>query len=105
MARQIITLRYASKCADCGTPLAVGDKGRYYGRGITYGVDCHPQRNGNGTTPAKPKRVTKVQMREQLEIQGRATAQRLIDEYNDTRDQLVHLEELNARAAWLHESN
>ena len=32
MTRQIIALRYPAEYADCGTPLAVGEKGRYYGR-------------------------------------------------------------------------
>ena len=38
-----ITLKFPGVCADdqCGASLAVGDKGRWYGRGRVYGIGCH----------------------------------------------------------------
>jgi len=38
-----ITLKFPGVCADdqCGVYLAVGDKGRWYGRGRVYGIGCH----------------------------------------------------------------
>lgn len=36
-----IILKYEGKCRDCGTVLEVGEEGRWYGRGIVYGVKCH----------------------------------------------------------------
>lgn len=40
MAR-IIQIRYAGRCADCGSVLEVGASARYYGRGKLYGTQCH----------------------------------------------------------------
>jgi len=36
-----ITLKFAGKCRDCDTVLAVGEKARWYGRGVVYGIGCH----------------------------------------------------------------
>ena len=36
-----ITLKFAGKCRDCGTTLTVGEKARWYGRGVVYGIGCH----------------------------------------------------------------
>ena len=36
-----ITLKYAGKCADCGTELEVVTTARWYGRGRVYGNTCH----------------------------------------------------------------
>ena len=43
-----ITLKFAGKCADtqCGASLPVGSKGRWYGRGRIYGMDCHDKFDG-----------------------------------------------------------
>jgi len=41
MMARTITLKFTGTCRDCGTNLAVGEKARWYGRGIVYGVDCH----------------------------------------------------------------
>ena len=43
-----ITLKFAGKCADtqCGATLPVGSKGRWYGRGRIYGMDCHDKFDG-----------------------------------------------------------
>ena len=40
MARHI-QLKYEGKCKECGSKLAVGDYGAWYGRGVIYGRDCH----------------------------------------------------------------
>lgn len=109
MARHLIAVKYEGKCADCGATLPQGAEARYYGRGIMYGITCHAQRNGhngskpNSHKPAKP--LTKAQKHEQLEQQGKAAAQALVQAYEDTREELARLEELNARAQWLYESN
>jgi hypothetical protein len=42
-----ITLKFAGKCADCGTPLPVGTKAKWYGRGRVYGLDCHSKPASN----------------------------------------------------------
>lgn len=39
----LIRLKYAGTCADCGASLPVGAQARYYGRGRVYGVTCHPR--------------------------------------------------------------
>jgi len=36
-----ITLKFAGKCRDCGTILTAGEKARWYGRGVVYGIGCH----------------------------------------------------------------
>ena len=36
-----ITLKFAGKCRDCGTILPIGEKARWYGRGVVYGIGCH----------------------------------------------------------------
>lgn len=40
-----ITLKYAGRCADCGTRLPVGTRAKWYGRGRVYGLDCHSRGN------------------------------------------------------------
>ena len=46
-----ITLRYAGKCSDCGTPLPVGTRAKWYGRGRVYGLDCHDRNTSDGRAP------------------------------------------------------
>ena len=43
-----ITLKFPGTCADnqCGAALRVGDRGRWYGRGRVYGMDCHDKFDG-----------------------------------------------------------
>ena len=48
MAGRLITLKYAGKCNDCGSKLAVGEKARWYSRGIVYGIVCHDSPDGLG---------------------------------------------------------
>ena len=36
-----ITLKFAGKCRDCGTILTAGEKARWYGRGVVYGIGGH----------------------------------------------------------------
>ena len=36
-----ITLKYQTRCADCGASLPAGSKGKWYGRGRVYGIGCH----------------------------------------------------------------
>lgn len=38
-----IYLKFAGKCADCGSHLPVGTPAKYYGRGRVYGLECHPK--------------------------------------------------------------
>jgi len=53
MANTIVT-RFAGKCADCETILPAGSQARYYGRGVLYGLTCHPQKS------AEPGKVTRA---------------------------------------------
>jgi len=56
MSKRIINLRYAATCADCGAPLIPGDRARYYGRGKTYGVDCHTKAESAERAMERPAR-------------------------------------------------
>lgn len=49
----VIVVKFATSCADCGTPIMVGEKARYYGPGKSYGIGCHESKgratvNGRG---------------------------------------------------------
>ena len=46
MARRI-TLKFAGKCAECGTLLPVGSSAVWYGRGRVYGRGCHADTRSN----------------------------------------------------------
>lgn len=50
MGSRVLTLKYATVCADCGAALPVGSKARYYGPGKTYGTECHA-----GASPRRHK--------------------------------------------------
>lgn len=39
----MITLKFAGKCKECGSKLEVGEKAKWYGKGIVYGLSCHGQ--------------------------------------------------------------
>ncbi len=47
-----IRLKYASRCADCGTHLPAGTRARWYRRGVVYGLTCHDK-----TTPGDAART------------------------------------------------
>ena len=48
----VITLRYGTRCAECGAWLEPGTKAKYYtvnGSPTIFGVDCHRNTAGAGT--------------------------------------------------------
>jgi hypothetical protein len=45
-----ITLKFPAQCRDCGAGLSPGERARFYGRGIVYGLTCHDQTTTNTDT-------------------------------------------------------
>ena len=67
-----ITLKFPGVCADeqCKSLLKVGDKGRWYGRGRVYGMECHGPARANAVAIAdNPEAVLVAQERAEFEKQ------------------------------------